>query len=111
MGNIPEDDALQRILFEIKGAVESVAGRESRVILYGSRARGEDREDSDVDLMVVVPDGVADFYTKDRITDVILDIGNKYGLLAIPLVVSESQEKKFSGFKVFDSVEKEGVPV
>lgn len=28
----------------------------SRIILYGSRARGEARPDSDIDLMVVVPD-------------------------------------------------------
>jgi predicted nucleotidyltransferase len=30
-----------------------------RVVLFGSAARGEDRPDSDVDVLVVVPDGTA----------------------------------------------------
>ena len=30
-----------------------------RIYLFGSRARGDDGPDSDYDLLVVVPDGVA----------------------------------------------------
>jgi predicted nucleotidyltransferase len=39
--------ALVRRIVEVSGA--------SRVILFGSRARNEEREDSDVDLFVIVP--------------------------------------------------------
>jgi predicted nucleotidyltransferase len=32
-------------------------GRPSRIILFGSHARGDARPDSDLDLLVIVPDG------------------------------------------------------
>ncbi len=50
---IDTDDALVRAL-----VAPIVAGiRPLRVILFGSRAAGQARPDSDVDLLVVMPDG------------------------------------------------------
>lgn len=45
--------------FDIKNTVERVVAEVSpvRVVLFGSAARGEMRDGSDVDLMVVMPDG------------------------------------------------------
>ena len=40
----------------IKKALEGI--EYEKIILFGSRARGDNREDSDFDLMVVVPDGL-----------------------------------------------------
>ena len=48
----PTETDLQRIVDLIVGAVRPV-----RVVLFGSVARGEHRQGSDVDLMVVMPDG------------------------------------------------------
>ena len=43
----------------ISTMVDRIVGRfsPSRVVLFGSRARGEDNEWSDVDLLVVLPNG------------------------------------------------------
>ncbi len=41
----------------VRRLVEAV--HPTRIILFGSAARGEMREDSDLDVMVVVPDGVS----------------------------------------------------
>jgi uncharacterized protein len=43
---------LQRIVERIAEALEP-----EQIILFGSRARGDAREDSDADLLIVVPDG------------------------------------------------------
>lgn len=40
----------------IKEALEGI--EYEKIILFGSRARGDNREDSDFDLMVVVPNGL-----------------------------------------------------
>jgi uncharacterized protein len=46
---------LERIVQRIAVALEP-----EQIILFGSRARGDHREDSDADLLIVVPDGSGD---------------------------------------------------
>jgi predicted nucleotidyltransferase len=49
---IPCAEDVERIVQQVVALAEPV-----RVILFGSAARGDARRDSDVDLLVVVPDG------------------------------------------------------
>lgn len=98
--------ALLRALDEIKTSVKFIAGDGARLILYGSYARGEERPDSDVDLMVVLPDEMAALKTKDAIRNFIYDYDD---FLFSVLIVTESQVKQNEGFMVFGSVENEGV--
>ena len=102
---------LRETLEAVKSQVRGIAGEDARLIIYGSYARGEEREDSDVDLMVVLPDDKFTLKIKDTIHDAIFEIGYDADLLISVLIVSESIERKFKGFKVFASVEKEGVPL
>ena len=53
------DPGLQKLLGEIVPALSPVA-----VYLFGSRSRGEERIDSDYDLLVVVPDD----FPRDRLS-------------------------------------------
>jgi len=99
---------LQTVLGAIKAEVNRMAG-EARLIVYGSYARGEERDDSDVDLMVVLPDALKTFEIEDRVRDVIYDIGFSNDFVISVMVVSETQVSRNKGFMVFGSVEKEGV--
>lgn len=95
----------------MKEKIAEIAGGETQLILYGSYARGESREDSDVDLMVILPDAVMTPEFQEIVADAIFETGLETDFLFTPLIVSESQARRFTGFKVFASVEKEGIPV
>jgi predicted nucleotidyltransferase len=45
-----------------------------RIVLFGSAARGESKETSDIDLLVVVPDGTPRRRTAMRIHGSVLDV-------------------------------------
>ena len=56
---MPEEDKRQSQLWQVLDALRDELGRElgdelSLLILYGSHARGEARDDSDVDILVVL---------------------------------------------------------
>ena len=60
------DDDQERILDEIRRRiVEAVSPQ--RIILFGSRARGEGRQDADYDLVVVAESDAAPWETNARI--------------------------------------------
>ena len=42
-------------LEEVRSALAAVEPQSKRLLLFGSRARGEARPDSDIDLLVVMP--------------------------------------------------------
>jgi len=104
-----KNEKLREALEAVKAEVRRIAGDGARLIIYGSHARGEEREDSDVDLMVVLPDALKTFENEDLLRDAIYDIGFDNGFVISVLVASESHVKNMNGFMVYGSVEKEGV--
>lgn len=106
-----QNPSLRHALEQIKAKILKIAGDDIQLIVFGSYARGEEQADSDVDLMVVLPDEKAVFKIKDAIRDAIFDIGYESDFLFSTMIVPEFYAKKFQGFKVFASVEKEGIAV
>ncbi|WP_258360232.1 nucleotidyltransferase domain-containing protein [Moorella sulfitireducens] len=51
-----ERDDIQTIIKQFAEALKSQGIHIDRIILFGSQARGDAREDSDIDLLVVSPD-------------------------------------------------------
>ena len=103
------DHELRSILAEIKAAVSAAAGSDFRLLLYGSYARGEQTPESDVDLMLILPDELMTFRTTNELRNTIYDFSLRTPYLFSVLIVSQSTFHERAGFLVFASVEREGV--
>ncbi len=79
-----DESSKHRAAFEVfAGRVQEELGEDlHRLILYGSVARGEETEESDVDVFVVVEDEEQ----VELIDGIAFDIGVEYGVLLIPIV-------------------------
>lgn len=80
------------------------------VILYGSHARGEAREVSDIDLLVVVRGDLPPQEVRANLSDLLLDILLEHEELISVIVVPERLYNEYrSPFLL--SVRREGIPV
>ncbi|MHC5056257.1 MAG: nucleotidyltransferase domain-containing protein [Planctomycetota bacterium] len=103
------DPRLASLLDELGRAVAAAAGGSARIFLFGSHARGDAGRYSDVDILVILPDAVADLETEDRVRDAIYDFSLRSDYIFSALVASESQAEEMSGVGVFAEIEREGV--
>lgn len=87
---VPED--IRPLLADVKSALQELYGdRLDQVILYGSYARGEAHEESDVDLLVVLTGPVDAAKEIRRMGDVRTNLGLKY-TVAISLLPHSRSE-------------------
>jgi len=72
----------QEALGEFRKGVEKVYGKRlERVVLFGSWARGDATQDSDIDVLVVLAGKVVPGKEIDRMIDVITEVNLTYGVL------------------------------
>jgi uncharacterized protein len=83
-----EQQVLDRVVAKI---VETVHPR--RIILFGSAARGQTGPHSDLDLLVVMPDGVHRRHTAQGLYRALAGLGVAKDIV----VVTESDVRQFSG--------------
>ena len=62
-----------------------------RVILYGSKARGEGTDDSDIDIMVVLKNLGSRAVERKRISEIVWKVCYKYDVLIGETIKSESE--------------------
>ncbi|HUT32319.1 MAG TPA: nucleotidyltransferase domain-containing protein [Planctomycetota bacterium] len=83
-----------------------------RLILFGSRARGDADPDSDMDVLVIV-EGAGDEETRDYVSDCAWEAGYRDGIVIVPVVFTrdewENGPERHS--LLAQAVELEGVPV
>ena len=106
-------DDLSVILPELKQALQEHYGdRLVKLILYGSHARGEATEDSDIDVMVVL-DGLKHSEASkelDATIDIVCDINLKYDTLLTLLPIGEDRFAEYLS-PLLLNVRKEGITV
>ncbi|QJD79178.1 nucleotidyltransferase domain-containing protein [Spirosoma rhododendri] len=102
--------AIEPIVREFKAALQAMYGDRLRdVVLYGSYARGDYDDESDIDLMIVLNDERVDTFAEIRRispleTRLLLD----YGLVVSPLPVPYSRYKDSSD-PIYQEVRKDGM--
>lgn len=101
---------IKEILKEFKKEIEKLYGnRLKNMILYGSWARGNATEASDIDILVVLEGKVVPGSEIDRIIDVITEINLKYGVLISVYPVSEKDYSNINS-PLLMNARREGVP-
>ncbi|MDO8137600.1 MAG: nucleotidyltransferase domain-containing protein [Candidatus Brocadiales bacterium] len=102
---------IKGILKELKVEIKNLYGEGLKnIILYGSWARDEATEDSDIDLLVVLEGDVQPGKEIDRMIDIITDINLKYGVLIAVYPISERDYLTLKS-PLLMNVRREGVPV
>ena len=100
---------VKELLEEFKKEIEKLYGdRLKEIILYGSYARGDFTEESDIDLLIVLKGKVVPGREIDRMIDIITEINLKYGGLISVYPVSEEDYKKINS-PLLINVRREGV--
>lgn len=89
-------------------AMRRLLSREPRVqsaVLYGSCARGTAREESDIDVLILVPDDAV-----DRLREAIHEIESTHDVNVSPLFLSPDEIDRLDR-QFLDSVLREGIPL
>lgn len=101
---------IKEILKEFKKEIEKLYGKRLKdVILYGSWARGEATDESDIDLLIVLEGRVIPGKEIDRMINIITEINLKYRVLISVYPVSE-QDYSTVKSPLLINVRREGVP-
>lgn len=100
---------IRKLMKEFKaGLVRIYGGRLKGVYLYGSYARGDYRQGSDVDVMILLKDYKDYFEELRRSTELASDLSLKYEVTVSRLIIKEIQWHE-SVMPVVRNIHKDGV--
>ena len=82
----------------------------TEVFLFGSKARGDDDAESDIDLLVLTSQQIT-WQERNKMTDALFDVQLKYGVVISLLVVPFEKWKRgiLIAHPIHDIIEEEGV--
>jgi len=101
---------IRKLMKELKeGLVRIYGDRLKAVYLYGSYARGDYRQGSDVDVMILLKDYKSYWDELERSTELASDVSLEYDVTVSRLIIKEAQWKQ-SDMPVLRNIHKDGVP-
>ncbi len=101
----------KEILAEIKRRVIETEP-DAQIFLYGSYARGDANEESDVDLLILINRKTISYADKKKLTVPLFRLGYEKGHIISPYVeTKEDWEKKYYYTPLYSNIIKEGLEI
>ena len=101
----------KEIIYRIKSGIRD-KDPQAEIILYGSRARGDNRPDSDWDILVITPRDKITYDYESELRDPIFDIELETGQIISLIVYSKSDWTNRMAFSpLYSNVKKEGIKI
>lgn len=109
-GRCPDVADVQAAVQAAKEAAEQIYGdRLDQVILFGSHARGEATERSDIDLLIVLEGPVDPYEEIDRLSEPVYEIELEHGVL-LGIVPASTEDYVGGTTPLMRNARREGVP-
>lgn len=106
--NATSNQAL-RLAEEFQHKLRETIGAHIRVTLFGSQARGDATDESDIDILVVLPD--LEKHTLDTVLEIAWEIGFEAGKVISVVPATHTEMKLLSASPFFQAVQREGISV
>lgn len=96
-------------LHSLQQTAHGMASDKVQVQLFGSRARGDARPDSDWDVLVLIEKDKVEEEDQDRYTYPFWELGWKINAMIHPIIYTRKDWEKRKGTPFYDNVMTEGV--
>jgi len=101
----------ETILEKIKDAV-SHTDPQTEIYLYGSRARGNARKQSDWDILILLNTPKVNFELEKQFIDALYEIEKETGEVISPMVYSKKEwNQKYSSTSLYENISREGMRI
>ena len=109
MTNTTMTNRNRNILSQIKATARKSVPTGSQVLLFGSRARGEARKDSDWDILIVLPKPVLQQSDYDQVSYPLVELGWILGERINPIVYTQNEWEVNRITPFYDNVQRDGI--
>lgn len=105
------NDSSSGVLYELRSRFQTLYGPElERLVLFGSRARGDAEPDSDFDVLVVLVNEESIRDNKETANDIICELSLTYDTV-VSCIFTTLEKLERSGMPFYRNVRREGVPI
>ena len=97
------------VLNQIRQVAKDTAPQGSMVLLFGSRARGQARKDSDWDILIVLPKNQLQQADYGQVSYPLVELGWTLGEQINPIVYTKQEWEANSITPFYDNVQRDGI--
>lgn len=99
----------ERVIYSIREIVDKELPARTKVVLFGSQARGDARDDSDWDILILIDKDRINNTDFDNIAYPLIELGWKMGVMINPILYTYKDWKKRDFTPFYKNVEQEGI--